>query len=183
MRCARSPIIWCITVTGRQKQNGVVLTSGGQLSCKHIAHMVGPNNAADITSSVENVLKLCETAAAATVAMPAIGTGESAIIANTKATDVWNAQYQVKYVHRERWYWRKRFNQGYFGGSGKPFDPGNVVQPSENNCGGVWAEGLGRVLQLFQGEEQQGERLRWCAVEPFSGFKFNLMMELGFFFF
>lgn len=70
----------CITLTGKQKSDGVVLTSGGQLSCKHIAQMVGPNNAADITSSVEKVLKLCESAAAATVAMPAVGTGETAVI-------------------------------------------------------------------------------------------------------
>lgn len=66
--------------TGKQKENGVVLTSGGKLSCKHIAQMVGPNNAADITSSVKNVLKLCETTKAATVAIPAIGTGESTLV-------------------------------------------------------------------------------------------------------
>ncbi|KAI5628569.1 poly [ADP-ribose] polymerase 14 isoform X2 [Silurus asotus] len=59
---------------GPQKENGVVLTSGGNLSCQRIAQMVGPNNAADITSSIETVLKLCETTAAGTVAIPAIGT-------------------------------------------------------------------------------------------------------------
>ncbi|XP_053482454.1 protein mono-ADP-ribosyltransferase PARP14 isoform X3 [Ictalurus furcatus] len=67
---------------GHQKENGVVLTSGGKLSCKHIAQMVGPNNAADITTSVEKVLKLCETAMSATVAIPAIGTGRGGIGAN-----------------------------------------------------------------------------------------------------
>ncbi|KAF5890242.1 poly [ADP-ribose] polymerase 14-like, partial [Clarias magur] len=67
---------------GQQKDNGVVLTSGGNLSCKHIAQMVGPSNAADITFSVENVLKLCETTVAATVAIPAIGTGRGGIGAN-----------------------------------------------------------------------------------------------------
>lgn len=76
---------YCIMLTGHQKQNGVVLTNGGNLSCKHIAQMVGPNNAADITTSVDKVLKLCETTMAATVAIPAIGTGETTII---KATDV-----------------------------------------------------------------------------------------------
>ncbi|KAK2850446.1 hypothetical protein Q7C36_009229 [Tachysurus vachellii] len=68
--------------TGQQKENGVVLTSGGKLSCNHIAQMVGPNNVADITFSVEKVLKLCETTMAATVAIPAIGTGKGGIGAN-----------------------------------------------------------------------------------------------------
>lgn len=76
---------YCVILTGQQKQNGVVLTSGGKLSCKHIAQMVGPNNAADITTSVDKILKLCESTASATIAIPAIGTGESTII---KATDV-----------------------------------------------------------------------------------------------
>ncbi|KAK3543959.1 hypothetical protein QTP70_031865 [Hemibagrus guttatus] len=67
---------------GQQKENGVVLTSGGKLSCKHIAQMVGPKNVADITSSVEKVLKLCEDTKAATVAIPAIGTGRGGIGAN-----------------------------------------------------------------------------------------------------
>lgn len=68
--------------TGKQKDNGVVLTSGGKLSCKHIAQMVGPSNVANITFSVEKVLKLCDTTAAATVAIPAIGTGETTIPKN-----------------------------------------------------------------------------------------------------
>lgn len=65
---------------GHRKENGVVLTSGGKLSCKHIVQMVGPNNVGDITSSVEKILKLCETTRAATVAMPAIGTGKTTLI-------------------------------------------------------------------------------------------------------
>ncbi|XP_072542636.1 protein mono-ADP-ribosyltransferase PARP14 isoform X2 [Salminus brasiliensis] len=64
---------------GPQKPDGVVLTSGGNLSCKHIAQIVGPNNAADITVSFEKVLKLCEGQAAATAAIPAIGTGKGGI--------------------------------------------------------------------------------------------------------
>ena len=66
-------------MTGPQKPDGVVLTSGGNLSCKHIAQMVGPNNAADITASIEKVLNLCEGQRAATVAIPAIGTGNSTV--------------------------------------------------------------------------------------------------------
>ncbi|KAI4880408.1 hypothetical protein NFI96_019082 [Prochilodus magdalenae] len=67
---------------GPQKPDGVVLTSGGNLSCRHIAQMVGSNNAADITASIEKVLNLCENQKAATVAIPAIGTGRGGIGAN-----------------------------------------------------------------------------------------------------
>ncbi|TSM60544.1 Poly [ADP-ribose] polymerase 14 [Bagarius yarrelli] len=67
---------------GKQQDNGVVLTSGGNLSCKYIAQMVGPSKVADITFTVEKVLELCETTAAATVAMPAIGTGRGGIAAS-----------------------------------------------------------------------------------------------------
>ncbi|KAK1797640.1 hypothetical protein P4O66_008005, partial [Electrophorus voltai] len=59
---------------GPQKHNGVVFTSGGNLSCKHIAHMVGPKSADDIVVSIEKILNLCESNKAAKVAVPAIGT-------------------------------------------------------------------------------------------------------------
>lgn len=92
---------------GHQQENGVVLTSGGKLSCKHIAQMVGPNNAADITTSVEKVLKLCETAMSATVAIPAIGTGETTIIQKQQMYQM-NVKYSFKNCFpRERWYWSK----------------------------------------------------------------------------
>ncbi|XP_062861863.1 protein mono-ADP-ribosyltransferase PARP14 [Trichomycterus rosablanca] len=67
---------------GSQKSDGVVLTSGGNLLCKHIAHMVGPSCAADIKASIRKVLNLCESKKAATVAIPAIGTGRGSIGAN-----------------------------------------------------------------------------------------------------
>ncbi|KAL7881368.1 hypothetical protein AOLI_G00082160 [Acnodon oligacanthus] len=59
----------------------VILTSSGNLSCKHIAQMFGPIHAADIITSIEKVLKLCESKMAATVAIPAIGTGQGGISA------------------------------------------------------------------------------------------------------
>ena len=37
--------------------------------------MVGPSTAVNITASTEKVLQLCESKMAATVAIPAIGTG------------------------------------------------------------------------------------------------------------
>ncbi|KAI4901594.1 hypothetical protein NFI96_007423, partial [Prochilodus magdalenae] len=59
----------------------VTLTTGGDLPCKHIAQMFGPVNAEDITTSVEGVLKLCESKKATSVAFPAIGTGGGGISA------------------------------------------------------------------------------------------------------
>uniref|UniRef100_UPI003AADD9EC uncharacterized protein parp14rs3 isoform X1 n=1 Tax=Centroberyx gerrardi TaxID=166262 RepID=UPI003AADD9EC len=64
---------------GAQKADGVVLTGGGSLSCKHIAQMVGPKTPADITASIERVLQLCDSKKAATVAIPTIGTGRGSI--------------------------------------------------------------------------------------------------------
>ncbi|KAI4884954.1 hypothetical protein NFI96_026799, partial [Prochilodus magdalenae] len=59
----------------------VTLTSGGDLPCKHIAQMFGPVNAEGITTSVEGVLKLCDSKKATSVAVPAIGTGGGGISA------------------------------------------------------------------------------------------------------
>uniref|UniRef100_A0A671PZY9 Macro domain-containing protein n=1 Tax=Sinocyclocheilus anshuiensis TaxID=1608454 RepID=A0A671PZY9_9TELE len=57
------------------KAGAAVLTSAGALQCKCIAQMVGPDSNADITSSLEKVLNLCEAKTATTLAIPAIGTG------------------------------------------------------------------------------------------------------------
>ncbi|XP_030643397.1 protein mono-ADP-ribosyltransferase PARP14 [Chanos chanos] len=64
---------------GPQKGDGVVMTGGGLLKCKHIAQMVGPQTAEDITSSIHKVLQLCEKEKTTTVAIPAIGTGRGGI--------------------------------------------------------------------------------------------------------
>ncbi|RXN38720.1 poly [ADP-ribose] polymerase 14-like protein [Labeo rohita] len=60
------------------KAGAAVMTGGGALQCKYIAQMVGPDNAADITSSLEQVLNLCEAKTATTLAIPVIGTGMTA---------------------------------------------------------------------------------------------------------
>ncbi|XP_052421006.1 protein mono-ADP-ribosyltransferase PARP14 [Carassius gibelio] len=57
------------------KAGAAVLTGPGALRCKYIAQMVGPESTADITSSLEKVLNLCEDKTATTLAIPAIGTG------------------------------------------------------------------------------------------------------------
>ncbi|CAB1328592.1 unnamed protein product, partial [Coregonus sp. 'balchen'] len=64
---------------GALKDDGVMLSRGGNLNCKNIAQIVGPKNAADITTSIEKVLNLCEKRKAVTVSIPTIGTGKGGI--------------------------------------------------------------------------------------------------------
>ncbi|XP_051998490.1 LOW QUALITY PROTEIN: protein mono-ADP-ribosyltransferase PARP14-like [Xyrauchen texanus] len=80
----------CATL-GPLKAGGVVMTSGGALKCKNIAQTVGPNNAADITSSLEKVLSLCEGKRSTTLAIPAIGTGRGGIGAKESITAIFMA--------------------------------------------------------------------------------------------
>ncbi|CAL8370860.1 unnamed protein product [Arctogadus glacialis] len=57
---------------GPQALGDVVLTGGGNLNCKHIAHIPGP---VKISAFILKVLHLCESKQAATVSIPTIGTG------------------------------------------------------------------------------------------------------------
>ncbi|XP_067264755.1 protein mono-ADP-ribosyltransferase PARP14-like [Chanodichthys erythropterus] len=57
-------------------QNDVAaVTSGGNLHCDVIIHMVGPHSAAEVRSRVKNVLERCEEKQITTVSFPAVGTG------------------------------------------------------------------------------------------------------------
>ncbi|XP_061089954.1 protein mono-ADP-ribosyltransferase PARP14-like [Conger conger] len=62
-----------------QNEDGVVVTGGGNLKCKHIIQMVGPTTTAGITTSTERVLQLCESKNTTAVSFPAIGTGRGNI--------------------------------------------------------------------------------------------------------
>eukprot|EP00062_Callorhinchus_milii_P011494 gi/632957508/ref/XP_007894518.1/ PREDICTED: poly [ADP-ribose] polymerase 14-like [Callorhinchus milii] len=64
---------------GSQANDGVVVTGGGQLQCLYIMHMVGPKTAPLITAAVEKTLGKCDQLNIATVAFPAIGTGNAGI--------------------------------------------------------------------------------------------------------
>ncbi|KAJ8282618.1 hypothetical protein COCON_G00051370 [Conger conger] len=64
---------------GTQNEDGVVVTGGGNLKCKHIIQMVGPTTTAGITTSTERVLQLCESKNTTAVSFPAIGTGRGNI--------------------------------------------------------------------------------------------------------
>ncbi|XP_067300743.1 protein mono-ADP-ribosyltransferase PARP14-like [Pseudorasbora parva] len=57
-------------------QNDVAaVTSGGNLQCDVIIHMVGPHSAAETRSRVKKVLERCEEKQITTVSFPAVGTG------------------------------------------------------------------------------------------------------------
>ncbi|XP_036450536.1 protein mono-ADP-ribosyltransferase PARP14-like [Colossoma macropomum] len=58
------------------QQKEMILTSGGQLPCRHIIHIVGRNTPAAIKDAVYSVLKLCEAQKFSSVAFPALGTGQ-----------------------------------------------------------------------------------------------------------
>eukprot|EP00063_Salmo_salar_P072238 XP_014047073.1 PREDICTED: poly [ADP-ribose] polymerase 14-like [Salmo salar] len=68
-----------VQLLGVLKDNDVVLSCGGKLNCQNIAQIVGPKNAADITTSIEKVLNQCERRKAVTVSIPTIGTGKGGI--------------------------------------------------------------------------------------------------------
>ncbi|KAG1944967.1 poly [ADP-ribose] polymerase [Pimephales promelas] len=57
-------------------QNDVAaVTSGGNLQCDVIIHMVGPHSAAETRSRVKKVLERCEEKQITTLSFPAVGTG------------------------------------------------------------------------------------------------------------
>lgn len=55
----------------------MIMTSGGQLPCRHIIHVVGRNSPAAIKDMVYSVLKYCEEQQFSSVAFPALGTGRA----------------------------------------------------------------------------------------------------------
>ncbi|XP_059896097.1 uncharacterized protein LOC132448655 isoform X2 [Gadus macrocephalus] len=69
-------------IHGPQAVGNVVLTGGGNLNCKHIAHIAGP---AKTTASILQVLQLCESKQAATVSVPTIGTGKGGCLPEDSA--------------------------------------------------------------------------------------------------
>ncbi|KAL0963918.1 hypothetical protein UPYG_G00315340 [Umbra pygmaea] len=68
-----------VQLLGPLRNDDVKVSCSGNLKCKNVIHMVGPKKAADITTSIEKVLKKCESRKAVTVSMPTIGTGRGGI--------------------------------------------------------------------------------------------------------
>uniref|UniRef100_S4RVB0 Poly [ADP-ribose] polymerase n=1 Tax=Petromyzon marinus TaxID=7757 RepID=S4RVB0_PETMA len=79
LKAAGQVVVDECTKLGPQPGDGVVVTSGGALSCKHIVHMVGQTNPASIKSSVLKVLQECEVKKVTSVSFPATGTGAGSV--------------------------------------------------------------------------------------------------------
>ncbi|TSV15231.1 Poly [ADP-ribose] polymerase 14 [Bagarius yarrelli] len=63
-------------VASLSQQTDMIMTSAGQLPCKHIIHIIGRNNPPEIKNVVYSVLKHCEEQKFSSVAFPALGTGQ-----------------------------------------------------------------------------------------------------------
>ncbi|XP_059896101.1 protein mono-ADP-ribosyltransferase PARP14-like isoform X5 [Gadus macrocephalus] len=72
---------------GNQPGDGVVITKPGNLTAKHIIHMVGQTKVKDIISSMLKVFKMCEDHKIQSVSFPALSTGAGKLC----AVDVGNA--------------------------------------------------------------------------------------------
>lgn len=70
----------CAMIVAKLSQQvQMIVTSGGQLPCKHIIHILGRNNPAEIKVVVNSVLKNCEEQKFSSVAFPALGTGQGRV--------------------------------------------------------------------------------------------------------
>ncbi|MCJ8742185.1 hypothetical protein PDJAM_G00079280 [Pangasius djambal] len=66
-------------VASQSHQAVMIMTSGGQLPCSNIIHIIGRNNPAHIKDAVYSALKLCEVHKFSSVAFPALGTGQGGV--------------------------------------------------------------------------------------------------------
>uniref|UniRef100_A0A8C4SF24 Poly [ADP-ribose] polymerase n=1 Tax=Erpetoichthys calabaricus TaxID=27687 RepID=A0A8C4SF24_ERPCA len=85
---------------GAQPNDGVVITKPGNLTVKHIIHMVGQTSIPAITKSVEAVLKLCEEKKITSVSFPALGTGAGNLLASDVATAMIDAIRNYNTCHK-----------------------------------------------------------------------------------
>ncbi|KTF81103.1 hypothetical protein cypCar_00043305 [Cyprinus carpio] len=75
---------------GALQDDVAAVTSGGNLHCDFIIHMVGPHSAAETRSRVKKVLERCEEKQITTVSFPAVGTGGGGV----QGPDAINAMLQ-----------------------------------------------------------------------------------------
>lgn len=55
------------------------VTSGGNMSCRHIIHMASSNDVNSMAGVLEEVLAVADSLNARTIAMPTVGTGKAAV--------------------------------------------------------------------------------------------------------
>ncbi|KAL6472151.1 hypothetical protein MHYP_G00183390 [Metynnis hypsauchen] len=81
----------CAKIVSASQRKEMIVTSGGQLPCKHIIHVVDQNNSEAIKDAVYSVLKLCEAQKFSSVAFPALGTGQGGVSPSAVANAMINA--------------------------------------------------------------------------------------------
>ncbi|XP_026883853.2 protein mono-ADP-ribosyltransferase PARP14-like isoform X1 [Electrophorus electricus] len=84
----------------RHQPKDMIVTSGGQLPCRNIIHIMGRNSPVHIKDAVYSVLKLCEEKRFSSVSFPALGTGQGGASASAVADAMIDAV--VDFVKRKK---------------------------------------------------------------------------------
>ncbi|XP_053326921.1 protein mono-ADP-ribosyltransferase PARP15-like [Spea bombifrons] len=75
LSAAGSSVVDECSVSGTMPENGILVTTGGDLKSKNIMHIIGPTSISAFAPSLEKILNECHTKSFKTIALPAIGTG------------------------------------------------------------------------------------------------------------
>ncbi|XP_018592984.2 protein mono-ADP-ribosyltransferase PARP14-like [Scleropages formosus] len=83
---------------GSKPNEGIIMTSPGNLPCKNIIHVYIKNNTADIMDKILSVLLMCEEKKFKSVSFPALGTGKGGISASAVADVLMDAvvEFEMK---------------------------------------------------------------------------------------
>ncbi|XP_005751189.1 poly [ADP-ribose] polymerase 14-like [Pundamilia nyererei] len=80
---------------GAEPNQGMILTSPGNLKCKKILHLIGQTDPVKINKTVKDALQICVKSSFASVSFPAIGTGQGNVKARLVADAMLDAVTDV----------------------------------------------------------------------------------------
>ncbi|XP_063354462.1 protein mono-ADP-ribosyltransferase PARP14-like isoform X2 [Pelmatolapia mariae] len=80
---------------GAELNQGLILTSPGNLKCKKILHLIGQTDPVKINKTVKDALQICVKSSFASVSFPAIGTGQGNVKARLVADAMLDAVTDV----------------------------------------------------------------------------------------
>ncbi|XP_028292547.1 poly(ADP-ribose) polymerase family member 14-related sequence 1 isoform X2 [Gouania willdenowi] len=80
---------------GADKTTGMMMTQGGNLSCKKILHLVGQTDPQKINNAVKDALQMCLSNSFTSVSFPALGTGQGQVKAKQVADVMLDAVISV----------------------------------------------------------------------------------------